>query len=53
LQNKPALLDDLNAYLKLAPTGPFATQARQQQDEVQQELQGTQASPATPTSQNP
>jgi Flp pilus assembly protein TadD len=53
LQNKPALLDDLNAYLKLAPTGPFAAQARQQRDEVQQELQGTQASPATPTSQNP
>jgi len=53
LHNKAALLDDLNAYLKLAPTGPFAAQARQQRDEVQQELQGTQASPSTPTSQNP
>lgn len=53
LQNKPALLDDLDAYLKLAPTGPFAAQARQQRDEVQQELQGTQSSPPTPASQNP
>ena len=53
LQNNPALLDDLNAYLKLAPTGPFAGQARKQRDEIQQELQNTQASPATPSSQIP
>ncbi len=53
LQNAPALLDDLNAYLKLAPTGPFASQARKQRDEVQRELQNTQASPATPSSQIP
>src|SRR5882672_7484966 len=53
LQNNPALLDDLNAYLKLAPTAPFAGQARKQRDEIQQELQNTQASPATPSSQIP
>jgi hypothetical protein len=53
LQNKPALLDDLNAYLKLAPAGPFANQARKQRDEVQQELQNTQASPAAPSGQIP
>ena len=53
LQNDQALLDDLNAYLKLAPAGPFAVQARKQRDELQQELQKTQASPATPSGQNP
>jgi tetratricopeptide (TPR) repeat protein len=53
LQNRPALLDDLNTYLKLAPTGSFAGQARKQRDEVQQELQDTQASPSTPSNQNP
>lgn len=53
LQNKAALLDDLNTYLKLAPTGPFANQARKQRDEVQQELQGAEVSPAKPSNQNP
>jgi len=53
LQNDPALLDDLNAYLKLAPTGQFADQARKQRDEVQQELQKTQATPSTPPGPNP
>jgi hypothetical protein len=53
LRNHPALLDDLNAYLKLAPAGPFANQARKQRDEVQQELQNTQASPGPPASQIP
>jgi Tfp pilus assembly protein PilF len=53
LQNEPALLDDLNSYLKLAPTGPFASQAREQRDQVQRDLQNTKASPATPSGQNP
>jgi tetratricopeptide (TPR) repeat protein len=37
-QNYPALLEDLNGYLKLAPTGPFADQARTQRDDIQQHL---------------
>ena len=36
LQNGNALLDDLNHYLALAPTGPFAEQVRLQRDKVQQ-----------------
>ena len=43
LQNKPALLDDLNHYLQLAPDGPFAEQARRERDELQ---------PPAPASQN-
>jgi hypothetical protein len=35
LQSELALLDDLNSYLKLAPKGPFADQARKRRDEVQ------------------
>ena len=46
LRNDPALLDDLNSYLKLAPDGTFAPQVRQHRDEVQQRLQNSQASPA-------
>jgi hypothetical protein len=53
LQNEPALLDDLNAYLKLAPTGPFANQAREQRAQVQQDLQNSKASPGKPSGQNP
>jgi Tfp pilus assembly protein PilF len=44
-QNDPALLDDLNAYLKIAPNGPYADKVRQQRDEAQQRLQNSQASP--------
>lgn len=52
LQNNPALLDDLNHYLKLAPDGPFAEQARRQRDEIQQALAASQTSPAaTPAPQ--
>src|SRR6266849_6411187 len=40
LQNDPALLEDLNNYLKLAPAGPFADQVRQQRTQVQQALGG-------------
>ena len=46
LGNAPALLDDLNNYLKLAPNGRFAPQVRQQRDQVQQRLQNTRATPA-------
>ncbi len=35
LRNQPALLDDLNHYLKLAPTGSFAEQARLLRDKIQ------------------
>ena len=38
LRNESALLEDLNHYLKLAPTGPFAEQARLERDKVQQAL---------------
>ena len=47
LQNERALLDDLNHYLKLAPAGPFAEQARLSRNKVQQDLAASQASPAT------
>ena len=47
LQDGPALLDDLNNYLKLAPNGPFAGQVRQQKEQVQQELGNAQGTPAT------
>jgi tetratricopeptide (TPR) repeat protein len=46
LRNGPALLDDFNNYLKLAPNGPYAVQVREQRDQVQQRLQNTQAAPA-------
>jgi len=49
LQNNPALLDDLNHYLKLAPDGPFADQARRERDEIQQGLAASQTSPAAPS----
>jgi hypothetical protein len=53
LQNDAALLDDLNNYLKLAPAGPFAEQARQQRTQVQQALGDAQGKPATPAPPNP
>ena len=34
LNNAPALLEDLNNYLRLAPTGPMADQARAQQKQL-------------------
>jgi hypothetical protein len=53
LQNDSALLDDLNHYLKLAPTGPFAEQARLMHDKVQQSLAASQAPSATPSATQP
>ena len=50
LQNERALLDDLNHYLKLAPTGPFAEQARLSRDKVQQDLAASQSLPAASSS---
>ena len=53
LHNYPALLDDLNAYLKIMPTGADADQARQLRDKVQQALANSQASPAQPPAPQP
>ena len=47
LQKDRAQLDDLNQYLKLAPQGSFAAQARQQRDQLQQFLSASPSSPAT------
>jgi tetratricopeptide (TPR) repeat protein len=43
----PALLDDLNNYLKLAPNGPFASQVRKQKEQVEQELGNAQTAPTS------
>jgi Flp pilus assembly protein TadD len=53
LRNYPALLDDLNAYLKLVPTGASADQARQLRDKVEQALAKSQAAPAQPPAPQP
>jgi len=53
LQNERALLDDLNHYLKLAPTGPFAEQARLSRDKVQQDLAASPALPAASSTTEP
>jgi Flp pilus assembly protein TadD len=47
LQNDRAQLDDLNNYLKLAPTGSFAEQARQQRDQLEKFLAASPNPPAT------
>ncbi|HEY6905355.1 MAG TPA: carboxypeptidase regulatory-like domain-containing protein [Candidatus Acidoferrales bacterium] len=49
LQNDRALLDDLNQYLKLAPKGAFAEQARRQRDELQKFLSTSKSSPTPPS----
>ena len=41
VENAPALLEDLNNYLRLAPIGPMADQARAQQKQLQDELRET------------
>ena len=38
LENVPALLEDLNNYIRLVPTGPMADQARAQRKQLQQGL---------------
>ena len=53
LHKYPAVLEDLNAYLKLEPNGAHADQARQLRDQVQTALEKAQAAaqerPTTPT----
>jgi tetratricopeptide (TPR) repeat protein len=53
LQNDSALVDDLNAYLKLAPKGAMAERARQGRDQARQRLQQSQASPPAPPADGP
>jgi tetratricopeptide (TPR) repeat protein len=51
LHNYPALLDDLNTYLKIMPSGANAEQARQLREKVEQALansQGAQQQPPAP-----
>ena len=53
LRNYPALLDNLNAYLKLAPTGAQADKVRQARDQLQQQLANAQAAAAPKTDETP
>jgi Flp pilus assembly protein TadD len=52
LQNDSALLDDLNHYLKLAPTGSFAEQARLTQERIEHNA-ASQGLPAAPSATQP
>lgn len=47
LRNYAGLLDDLNAYLKLDPSGPMADQARTQRAEIESILGATHVSSVT------
>jgi tetratricopeptide (TPR) repeat protein len=49
LGNAPALLDDLNNYLRLAPMGSMADQARAQRKQLQDELGNAQQTSPAPT----
>lgn len=49
LENAPALLEDLNNYLRLAPTGPMADQARAQRKQLQDELGDSQQTSPAPS----
>jgi tetratricopeptide (TPR) repeat protein len=42
-RNYPALLQDLDSYLKISPTGPEADQARKTRDQLQAAMQKTQS----------
>jgi len=53
LQNNRALLDDLDNYLKLAPKGQFAEQAREHRKQIQEVLGDAAATPPAPTPPNP
>ncbi len=48
--NYPALLADLDTYLKLDPNGPMSDQARQMRTKVQQALANAQNTTSPPTS---
>ena len=47
LGNRRALLDDLDHYLELAPSGSFAEQARRMHDNARNDLAASQKSPTT------
>lgn len=53
LQDDAALLDNLNNYLRIAPSGPFADQVRKQREQVQQVVGDTRGTPAAPASTKP
>jgi tetratricopeptide (TPR) repeat protein len=53
LHNYPALLDDLNTYLKMMPSGPDADQARQLRDKVQQAMANRPTEPQQPPAPRP
>ena len=53
LQNDSALVEDLDAYLKLEPKGAMADRVRQGRDDAKQRLQQSQASPAVPLAASP
>jgi tetratricopeptide (TPR) repeat protein len=48
LGNPSALLEDLTNYLRLAPKGPMAERAREQQKQLQDELRNAQQTPLEP-----
>jgi tetratricopeptide (TPR) repeat protein len=52
LENGPALLEDLDNYLRLVPTGSIADQARAQRKQLQDELQHAQQTSLPPTMYN-
>jgi tetratricopeptide (TPR) repeat protein len=45
IENAPALLEDLDSYLRLVPTGPMPDQARAERKQLQDELRETQQTP--------
>jgi tetratricopeptide (TPR) repeat protein len=47
-KNYRAMLDDLNTYLKLVPTGPEADRIREMRDKVQQAVAGAPPAPQSP-----
>ena len=49
LGNTPALLEDLDNYLRLAPAGSMADQARAQRKQLQEESGNAEQSPPAPT----
>ena len=49
-ENAPAILEDLNNYLRLAPTGPMADKARAQQEKLKDELANSQKTTTVPVS---
>ena len=48
LKNLPAMAEDLDAYLKLVPTGPEADRMRELRAKVQQAIAGTPPAPQAP-----